>query len=279
MVPARPSATLPDAAGRVRARHETVLLVLAPPRTASTAVARALWQHPAIGYYGHEPFDTDYHLGGAGGWAALEQPLARRAQAAGVPTGLVVKEMTFQVAESARELLGIVTHPVVFVVRDPRLSVESRMRQRRRSGLDPSFPPRETGWPDLMATMERCDRDQIPYVIADATDVRRDPGPMLSALCTAVGLEPVADLHRWEPEPDLRLGQLGEAQRHWYERVLSSSGIEPPTERVPGIDVFPAETGLRAAVSEALEQYWRLCASDRCLRPRGPRAGTEASRR
>ncbi|WP_151898230.1 hypothetical protein [Streptomyces sp. C8S0] len=40
--------------------YETRLALISPPRTGSTAVARLLWQHPAVTHHCHEPFEACY---------------------------------------------------------------------------------------------------------------------------------------------------------------------------------------------------------------------------
>lgn len=263
---------------RLRRRHGVIVLVLAPPRAAGTVIARALWQHPDIGHYVHEPFDADYHLGHtAQGWAALERPLARTSPVSRLPKGLVVKEVTFQVAPRLSEFLTLPTHPVIFVIRDPRLSVSSRMHQRRRGGQNPSFPERETGWPDLLAAIELCIHHRLAHVIIDSTDIRRDPGAMLESLCTRIGLPSVGDLHHWERPEALELGKLGASQRHWYDHLLESRGIEAPTEHVPTVDQF-ADTGLRRAVKEAVEHYQHLRCAPSFLGPTRPTLTADGSR-
>ncbi|HXE44239.1 MAG TPA: hypothetical protein VN635_03480, partial [Conexibacter sp.] len=125
----------------IRARHSEVLVVLAPPRTASTALARILWNHTRVGWYSHEPFEPTYYRD-----APAEQafdlldgpaPIAElNPSRAGGPSGtdLVVKEMTFQVGDAFPLLAALATRPIVVLIRDPRLTIASRMKVLRRSG-------------------------------------------------------------------------------------------------------------------------------------------------
>jgi hypothetical protein len=244
-----------DLTSCVRARFDPVLVVLSPPRSGSTALARAFWPHPAFRWYVHEPYDRVYHqdAGAETVLDALRDPVE-----VGGPgsNGLVVKEMTFQAGRYGGELAAAATLPVVVALRDPRLAVESRMRQRRRAGQEPSFPARESGWDDLVATLEQLRSNGTRYVIVDTTRLRAAPEPTLVTLCETLGLPYTTDMLTWPDAEDVRLGQLADEQSHWYERVLRSSGLQPPTEKVPDLDDFPPR--MRAHVAECLEVYHDL---------------------
>ena len=97
-------------------------VIVAPPRSASTALARILWQHHAVRFYAHEPYGAVYHEGAPPATAeeALREPVdldetvgGKSAEAA----GLVVKEMTFQVGRCFPDLAAHTEWPVVFNVR------------------------------------------------------------------------------------------------------------------------------------------------------------------
>ena len=95
---------------------------------------------------------------------------ARRAARA-----LVVKEMTFQVGDAFPLLAELATRPIVFLIRDPRLTVASRMKVLRRSGRPEVFPLRESGWEDLARQLAHVRREGIPHVVVDSSDLRRAP--------------------------------------------------------------------------------------------------------
>ncbi len=243
-----------ELAAHLNNRFDPVLVLISPPRSGSTAVARTFWQHPAFRWYVHEPFDRVYHQGGdeRSVLAALDNPL----DVGGDRNGLVLKEMSFQAGPHARTLADAANLPVVITVRDPRLAVESRMRQRRRSGQVPSFPPRESGWPDLAAFLEWLRTNRKRYVIVDTSRLRATPERTLGALCEFLGLTYTPDMLCWPDAGETRLGQLADEQAHWYERVLRSTGLEPPVERLPELTEFPPE--LRTHVEECLEFYRSL---------------------
>jgi len=239
----------------VRSLFDPVLVVLSPPRSGSTALARAFWPHPAFRWYVHEPYDRFYHQNADARTVleALRDPVE-----VGQPgsNGLVVKEMTFQAGRYAGELVAAATLPVVVALRDPRLAIESRMRQRRRAGQEPSFPPRESGWQDLVAILRELRANETRYVIVDTTRLRAEPEPTLVTLCELLGLPYTADMLTWRGAEDVQLGQLADEQSHWYDRVLRSFGLQPPTEQVPDMADFPPP--MRAHVAECLEVYHDL---------------------
>ncbi len=247
-------------AERLWSRFDPVLLILSPPRCGSTAVARSFCQNPRFGCYLHEPCDRVYHHGGGLGGVeqALAEPLGVHrlgGTAAEGARGVVVKEMTFQPGPLLPELLAAATLPVVVTVRDPRLAVWSRMRQREKGGQPPSFPPAESGWRDLKAALETARDRRVPYLVVDVTRLRSQPGRLLPALCQRLGLPFTPQMLSWPSLGEVPLGQLGAEQRHWYARVLASSGFERATEPTPELDAFPATDGMRAHVSECVRIY------------------------
>ena len=238
--------------------YDEIVLVLAPPRTASTALARVFWGHDAIGFYAHEPFDRPFHEGAPLLTAAdaMLEPLDL-CRVLGAPSrgiGLLVKEMTFQTGDAAPALIDLATRPVIFLVRDPRLAVWSRMRMLGGGSEPVPFSPVEAGWIQLEEQVLHCRRNAIPYAVVDASDMRRAPDAVIGGLFDRLGLDYSPQLLAWRAI-DVELGQLGDAQRHWYGRILRSSGLEPPVEPVPPLERFPDDHGLREHVEWALRLY------------------------
>jgi Sulfotransferase domain len=271
---------LADELELVASAYDDVVLVLAPPRTASTALARVFWGHDAIAFYAHEPFDRSFHEGAPleSAATAMLEPLDLR-RVLGAPRrriGLLVKEMTFQVGNAAAALMELATRPVVFLLRDPRLAIWSRMRMLGGGSEPVPFPPAETGWTALREQVRHCRLNRIDHVLLDASDMRRAPHAVLGALFRRLGFEYSPELLSWRAVGVERLGGLGEAQRHWYRRILESSGLEPPVERIPPVERFPEEHGLREHVEWALDVYEGLRHDRRFLAP-PDRAWTEAA--
>lgn len=237
-----------EVARRLTAAYRTRIVLISPPRTGSTVVARLLWQHSAIGYHCHEPFEAGYW--GTDGDEALARILLHPMEVASgervplerVPdgAGLLVKEMSFQLdGKRFDRLAATATAPVVFVMRDPRLCVSSRLRVLGELGGATTFPPFEGGWQSLGEQIGRCRARGVPHLLVDSGELRGDPEGMTLALVTRLGLAGEADLHRWSARPGLRLclpevGELMGGARTgddpFYRRVLASERIQPVDE-------------------------------------------------
>ncbi len=249
----------------VRERHGEVYLIVAPPRTASTALARILWNHEQIGWYSHEPFEATWYQ-----HAPLEQAAEQLAAPAPVKdlggrgTGrrLVVKEMTFQVGDAFPLLAALATQPIVFLIRDPRLTIASRMKVLRRSGRPEVFPLRESGWEDLARQLGHVRREGIPHAIVDSGDLRAEPERVVPGLLERLGLAYSPELLSWESSAATGLSSVSGAEDPFYRRVLDSRGLEAPAETVPDLSHFPETGGFRRHVAECVEQYEHLCASE-----------------
>ncbi len=238
-------------AAALRTAFRTRLVLISPPRTGSTAVARLLWQHAAVGYHCHEPFEAGYWAPdpGAGPQAAeriLRNPMrvsdGERVPIADVPegAGLLIKEMSFQLTrEQFLKLAALATAPIVFVMREPALCVTSRLRIVRELSGAQSFPAFESGWPSLGEQVEQCKHHGIDYVLVDSADLRAQPAETALALVRRLGLPEQEGLHVWSPRPDLQLclpeigslmGAVRAADDPFYRRVLSSDRVQASDE-------------------------------------------------
>jgi hypothetical protein len=222
-------------------------------------VARSFWQHPWFRWYVHEPYDRAYRGGGPDSVeAALSDPLDTQWVSNGTAqggSGVAVKEMTFQPRLLLPDVLAAATLPIVVTVRDPRLAVSSRMRQLERAGMPPRFSSTEAGWLDLETALALARSRDVPYVLVEVSRLRAQPAALLETLCERLGLPFTAAMLSWPSLSDVALGQLDDEQRHWYARVLASTGFEPPEVEVPELDSFPAEDGMRDTVAECLRVY------------------------
>jgi sulfotransferase family protein len=252
-------AALRERLAAVQGRHGEVYVLVGPPRTASTAVSRILWNHPAVGWYAHEPFEPTWYEGAAVERAAelLEAPEPVAALGGrGAGRALVVKEMTFQVADAFPLLASLAKRPLVFLIRDPRLTIASRMEVLRRSGRPELFPLRESGWEDLAWQLAWVRREGIPHVVVDSSDLRAAPEAVVPPLLATLGLDFAPELLRWGPSGATGLSAVSGAEDPFYQRVLDSGGLEPPSESPPDVADFPAP--FRAHVAECLAQYEEL---------------------
>jgi len=245
----------------VRERHGEVLLIVAPPRTASTALARVLWNHPSVGCYCHEPFEPTYYraapLSAAAELLEAPQPVGELG-GRGTGSALVVKEMTFQVGDAFPALASLATQPVVFLIRDPRLSIASRMRVLRAAGRPEVFPLRESGWEDLVRQLDHVRREGIEHLIVDSTGLRAMPSRVVPGIFERLGLSYAPELLTWESSSATGLSVVSGADDPFYERVLHSGGLEAPLEELPDLSEFPTDAGFRAHVAECVERYTEL---------------------
>lgn len=252
----------------LRERHGSVHVIMAPPRTSSTALVRVFWRHPTIGYYNNEPFDRHYHHNEdirsvLDNMDAAEVPVP--GPSAG--SGLLIKEMTFQAAPHFDLLADVATSPLIFVIRDPRLSIASRMRMVEQGGGEPLFPHNETGWDALYQQIRACRADDRPYLLLHADDFRREPETVLSGLFEQLGLSFSTDQLHWQPAPGMRMGNLEGEQDNFYVRVLNSRGLQPPSESPPSLEGFPVYGGLRAHVRRSMDLYEELLTDPNLIRP------------
>jgi hypothetical protein len=257
-----PEADVAAARASAAARFRPRFVILAPPRTASTALARVLWEDPAVTHYAHEPFDRLYHRGEgpqtlADALADPTQVSRHTATDSGAGRGLVLKEMTFQVGRLIEPLAAFTDAPLIFLIRDPRRSVMSRMRQVG-DGTPVSFPLVETGWVDLMDQIAYCDRTGREFVLLDAGELREWPRVVLPQLFERLGLTWRPSVLDWTPAARMRLGRLDGDQDHWYQAVLNSRSIGREHGVPPPLDQFPKADGMRAHVAQALEWYRAL---------------------
>ncbi|MEV5593641.1 hypothetical protein [Streptomyces sp. NPDC052496] len=254
------------------AKHEAVHVVVAPPRTASTAFARVLWNNPTVGYYAHEPFEAGYFDGHGPehAWESVRGAVDLSA-VVGAKSGdsLLIKEIAFQVGERIGELLAVATSVPVFLMRDPRLTISSRREVKRRAGSPLEFPLDETGWHALERHIAHCRDNGIDYVLVDAFDFRSQPASVMSQVSARLGLDFDPAQLVWEPRPDMALSNhRTSGVDHFFTRVLNSKGIEPPVETVPDFTEFPEEGGLRAHVRWAVDLYQHLLEDPKRILPR-----------
>ncbi|MFE0116820.1 hypothetical protein ACFWZA_01840 [[Kitasatospora] papulosa] len=254
---------------------QNTLLVLSPPRSCSTLIARMLWQHPALTRYAMEPFD-------AVGTGEVSSEDALRAAATGRPLsalvdgkecgsmgdGLLIKEITYQADPYFEALLGLTARPVLFAMRDPRMTVRSRMRKFREGGLPAIFPTEETGWRALHRQVGVCASRGIPYALVDGTLLQSDPARMAPLVFQTLNLDFSESLLSWQPVTAAEFGVGQGAHDYFFDQAMDSRGIDPPRDETPDLESFPLEGGLRAHVRECLQWYAELSEDDHCLRPK-----------
>jgi hypothetical protein len=111
----------------------SIRLILAPPRTGSTLVEALLSQNDGIQASCHEPFVMLGYYGedSKDGYRRLIEAIEKNKSEMNVPITLLVKEMSHWLAvkREFEKLLPLVSDPVLFLIRNPLLSMESRIKK------------------------------------------------------------------------------------------------------------------------------------------------------
>lgn len=253
-------------------RHSAIYVIVSPPRCGSTALARVFWEHPTVRYYCHEPFEVTYYdkQGLDVVFAKLADPLDIQAVTSGGASSanaLVIKEMPYQVGDHFPLLARLATAPVVFLIRDPRLNIASRIAKKLETGDSPFFPLIETGWELIAQQVNYCRRENIPYALIDASDFRNVPTQVFPGLFALFGLEFSSSMLTWQSCDDLEIDNLDGAHSHLYRRVLSSRGVQPAKEDIPSRESFSEDNGVRAHVERCLQIYSALRADTHRIQP------------
>jgi hypothetical protein len=249
---------------QIRQAYAEIYVIIAPPRSGSTALSRVFWEQPSIRYYAHEPFEIVYYQqrGVDEMLAKLRNPrdltAVKRNPGDALGRSLVIKEMPYQVGDSFRYLASLTRKPVVFLIRDPRQNISSRMRKKIEVGDPPLFPLIESGWTLLDAQIEHCRNSGIPFTIIDSGDFRRSPIEMFKLFFDAIGLPFSPEYLKWRSLPNYDLDNLEGDHSHLYTGVLGSEGLTPDTDPLPEMDDFPESAGFRDHVIECQQIYRRL---------------------
>lgn len=253
-------------------------LILAPPRSSSTALARCLLRHSRVGPYIHEPCDVYRHQ------HAPVASILERLQEGGFTRASLIKAMTFQLGtgDVGRCFLRNARRPLIVLIRDPARAITSRIRMvlrdlARHPDTPPShraritqalarkdysrlddivteavFPLAHTGWNALASQLETCRREEIDYVILPAYVFRRHPESSLKCLCKRLTLPYEDRMLTWTMQDALRLGGLPD-QKAWYRRIVESTGVLPETEAIPVSEQLPQR--FRVHLSETQCMY------------------------
>lgn len=259
----------------IRERYSAVIAIVSPPRCCSTVFSRVLWEHPFVRYYSHEPFEITYYDGASLDEVILklESPLDldRIKFKAGSTEGegLVIKEMPYQVGSNFPLLASLATAPLIFLIRDPRLSIASRMGKKQEVGDDPVFPLVESGWELLRSQIRYCRQRGIRRIVVDSKEFLNQPAEIFSRIFEELGLPFQTGMLNWRSCVDVDLDNLGGRHRHLYERVLTSTGIESEEEAIHPLEWFPKTRGFRDHVADCLEIYQEL--RRQSLKPTGAR--------
>ena len=132
-----------------------------------------------------------------------------------------------------------------FLIREPRAMLSSYINKREQATLE------DLGFPQQVA-LHKWLREQTGHAapVVDSRQVLENPSGVLSALCTALGIEFQESMLSWEPGPRATDGVWAD---HWYDAVLTSTGFQP--YRAKEIQLTPE---LEAIAAEAEPFYTYL---------------------
>jgi hypothetical protein len=179
---------------------------------------------------------------------------------------LVIKEMPYQVGQNFPLLISLTRKPVVFLTRDPRQNIASRMAKKEEVGDNPLFPLVETGWELIADQIKYCKGHGIPYLIADAKDFRNRPRAIFKQVFERLDLPFEDGMLSWNARPNIDIDNLDGDHHHLYQEVLSSTGMHSDADAIPSLDSFPTENRYRDHVRQCLRIYERLQASSARVR-------------
>ena len=207
------------------------------PRNISTAMMRA-WENRRDCVVIDEPLYAHYlaHTG-------LDHPEREKVIAAGetdwrkvaaqltgpVPDNQAVfyqKHMTHHLLPHiGRGWLGELTH--VFLIRDPREVLASYVRSR------PNVTVEDMGVVQQLEIFEHVQRlTGRPAPVVDAGEFLKAPEAQLRALCELLHIGFTPRMLRWPPGPRASDGIWAP---YWYDKVLGSTGFEPPRVHQPQV--------------------------------------------
>jgi hypothetical protein len=246
----------------LRKIYGDIYIIVAPPRCSATAFARVFWEHPSLGFYCHEPFDLLYYenqcIDDAIQNIFNSMALDRIKSYGQSLSGLVIKETSFQVGANFSLLSCLTQKPILFVVRNPIQSIASRMEMLGQGGESTNFPLIESGWNALSSQIKFCQNQQKPYYIIDSDQFRGYPLLIFNKIFNRLGLSFSENFSAWKSLKGIELGRLGEKQRHWYNRVLLSTGIQAPNKPISDTCSFSNFYRLQIHVKECMTIYDNL---------------------
>jgi hypothetical protein len=246
----------------LKEKHEKIFLILAPPRTSSTALARCFWEIPEIRYYCHEPYEIIYYQKKPEieAFYKIMSPIDLSKEYRNKKANskwLLIKEMPYQVGvdDEFKRLIEIITEPVLILLRDPRLNIMSRIRKRMESNQEVYFPLIETGWFLIEKQLELLQNIGQKFYILDSSLTRNNSDIILPKLLSHLGIKKY-NLNIWYPADNINLDNLEGQHSHLYTNVLQSSQLNQEDKPIPQIDDFPDY--FRNHVLECLNIYEKL---------------------
>lgn len=273
-------------------------LLVAPPRTGSTAIALSLSQAPNAALYLHEPFSSGYKRApsAAAGFGLIAQVVSRgtcqRADARPTAPQLIIKEMATHLSAASMRRLCLHCRAVALLLRWPSVQLRSLIRTWRWDSL--GRPKRlrtnmgrlsEDDWDRfvrdgnlreyfqlpwralhrhydaLMSGIPRRDGTATAWCIVDSDIIFSMPRQTIAELAARLGLEYSCRMvSGWSRDKACFLSRDA-----WSERAGRSHRVHKTAYRAPALADFPS--AWRKPILEAVATYLQLLRNPHTIRP------------
>lgn len=265
-------------------------MVLAVPRSVSSALAKALSTSPDFGLYIFQPFylskepaeELDNYIRDA---------QADKGSTRDNPLKVLMKVMAESV--SGQRFHHMMTHSdnICTLLRDPQSQALSAFRayyekQARKDTDEQELKTLKqvrstrllrnyivTPWEHMEKHVRQLEnhhaggRQEQRWVVLDGDILRASPEPLLKRLCSRFGITYSPHMiEGWKEEEDKTVGIRGKYySRNWLGRVQQSTGIKQPSSMTPRLEDF--SKAVRAQIEQNLKTYVRLLAHEQTLAP------------
>lgn len=213
------------------------------PRNISTTMMRAFENRPDTDVI-DEPFYACYLKESGANHPMREEILAAQSSDRNIVAAQLAARPTIDTPISFEKHIGFHFRTqsdltwtrqtrVLQLIRDPRAMIASY-----KNKYDDIAPIVESYKVQRMV-YDDCHARGVPCPVVDASDILRNPKPVLSALCNALEIDFSPAMLKWPAGPRDSDGVWGP---HWYDAVVLSTGFraftEKPVELPPELEIF-----------------------------------------
>lgn len=288
-------------------------IIIALPRTGSTMLETVLSSSPGIAAYSHEPFvRLGYYNDNADtGYKNILDSI--KTNKAGKGSSVIIKDMSHWIVkdEAYKQLFSLTNAPILFLIRNPILTIESRLRRiihtlnvkykpairttfkeqfqdifksdsandqilfreqlrfldkyaklnheqnwdllvskclvernytlfDKLLAMKDLFPADISGLEALWSEIQYVNKNKQPYLIIDSTELRLSPERQIINICKMLGIEFNQKMLHWGKKVEsVHTGQNEPHHKVWYDTLMASNQILPPTEIPLDVNQFP----------------------------------------
>jgi len=273
-------------------------LIISPPRTASTALARVLSLSPSCDLYIHEPFACDYNgdvvvrEGTEIITREVERLKQKRHYSRSHPLNIVIKEMSQHLKSQLFRRLYSVCDRIILMIRSPHNQLSSLMKMWKNNPDDDRFSlsrisPRDrdrfvksdeyrlnfvSSWNLLqrylrtLSNLEKYTPGNPCWIAVDGDLIRALPS-MLKNVVNRVGFSySECMVFGWKRSARKSSNTDND---NWVGRVMRSRKLHKLKRMTPLTEHFPESTHLQ--ISKVMRIYLEFLSSDRIVRPTRPK--------